>query len=89
MEQPLNNDLSTRGASSGIAETLTPLSSNASVILKSAGSKVACDTTPATKAADGIAYLILSLGGAGSTGRLDEKNCPNATGMQQKSVARR
>jgi len=34
--------------------------------LKSAGSKVAWDTTPATKAADETAYFILSIGKAGS-----------------------
>lgn len=40
IEQPLDAVLSTRPESSGIAETLTPLDIKASVMLKSAGSKI-------------------------------------------------
>jgi len=40
IEQPLDALRSTRPESSGIAETLTPLDIKASVILKSAGSKI-------------------------------------------------
>ena len=51
IEHPLKVDLSTSGASSVIAETLTPLSRRASVMLKSGGSNVLWDKPPATRAA--------------------------------------
>lgn len=69
---PFNADRSVRPESSGSAEMLTPLLSNASVTLKSDGSKP-CDRADDARARVGIEALILMLFGRLNTGSVQEQ----------------
>jgi len=71
MEQPLRAGRSAKPASSGIAETLTPLEISASVTLKSAGSKVPlCAKTTAMRAPSEMKIFIWN-NCAGDTGKFE------------------
>lgn len=62
MEQPLDNVLSTSGASSGSADTLIPFANRASVMLKvGVSNSPVWALTPAMQAAAGINVEILML----------------------------